>query len=155
MARQDTRLRRTSFWITLRMKIRDMKHLGNHMGFHHWIIAASALCIASLPHSAIAGAAPEDAISQLNKRGYSEVEVEPSEEPGYQAWGCKSGTRFAIVMDADSNIVDVDPVGSCGAGPNRVASGDDDVHVRVPFADLRVGKGRVRIRAPFVNLDIR
>ena len=71
------------------------------MAFHHWIIVAAALSIAGVPHGALAGAAPEDAISQLNKRGYSDVEVEPGETPGYQAWGCKSGTRFAIQMDAE------------------------------------------------------
>lgn len=125
------------------------------MAFHHWIIVAAALSIAGVPHGALAGAAPEDAISQLNKRGYSDVEVEPGETPGYQAWGCKSGTRFAIQMDAENNIIDMDPVGACGAGPSSVASGGGDVHVRVPFADVRVSKGRVRIRAPFVTLDIR
>jgi hypothetical protein len=131
-----------------------MKHTGKDMGFRHWIIAAAALGIAGMPLTAHAGAAPEEAISVLQERGYTAVEIEPSETPGYQAWGCKSGTRFAIHMDAESNIVDVDPVGTCGAGPSR-AAGAEDLHVQVPFADVRVGKGRVRIRAPFVNLDIR
>ena len=124
------------------------------MSFRHWIFVVAALCIAAVPLRAIAGAAPEDAISQLQQRGYSDVEIEPSEKPGYQAWGCKSGTRFAINMDAESNIIDVDPVGTCGDGPSRAAGGED-VHVKVPFADVRVGKDGVRIRAPFVNLNIR
>jgi len=128
------------------------------MGFRHAIIAAAALSIAGVPHIAHAGAAPEDAISQLQQRGYSDVEIEPSERPGYQAWGCKSGTRFAIHMDADSNIVDVDPVGACGTGQTRSvggAAGAGDIHIKAPFADVRIGKDGVRIRAPFVNLDIR
>jgi len=131
-----------------------MKRTGNMRGFRHAIIAAAALSIAGVPHIAHAGAAPEDAIYQLQQRGYSDVEIEPGERPGYQAWGCKSGTRFAIHMDADSNIVDVDPVGSCDAEPSGAAGGGD-VHVKAPFADVRVGKDGVRIRAPFVNLDIR
>ncbi len=109
--------------------------------------------IAILSGGALAGAAPEEAISLLQERGYSDVEIEPSETPGYQAWGCKSGTRFAINLDGDSNIVDVDPVGTCGAGPGQPAAGED-LHVRVPFADIRVGKGGVHIRAPFVDLYI-
>ena len=131
-----------------------MKRTGNMMGFRNAIIAAAAFCIAGVPYGAHAGAAPEDAISQLQQRGYSDVEIEPGEKPGYLAWGCKSGARFAIHMDANSNIVDVDPVGACGAGPSAAAGGGD-VHVKVPFADVRVGKDGVRIRAPFVNLDIR
>jgi len=109
--------------------------------------------IAVSQYGAHAGAAPEEAIAQLQERGYSDVEIEPNEAPGYQAWGCKSGTRFAINLDADSNIVDVDPVGTCGAGPGSAAAGED-LHVRAPFADVRVGKGGVHIRAPFVDLHI-
>lgn len=114
---------------------------------------AGLVIISVSPHGLRAGAAPEDAISQLQERGYSDVEIEPSEKPGYQAWGCKSGTRFAINMDADSNITDVDPVGTCGAGPGSPAEGKD-LHVRAPFADVRVGKDGVHIRAPFVDLHI-
>jgi len=109
--------------------------------------------VAVSSQGAHAGAAPEEAISQLQERGYSDVEIEPSEAPGYQAWGCKRGTRFAINLDAESNIVDVDPVGACGAGPGQ-PKGSEDLHVRAPFADVRVGKGRVHIRAPFVDLHI-
>jgi len=58
--------------------------------------------IAVSQYGAHAGAAPEEAIAQLQERGYSDVEIEPNEAPGYQAWGCKSGTRFAINLDADS-----------------------------------------------------
>ena len=116
--------------------------------------ALAALGLVTItPQGAHAGAAPEEAISQLQERGYSDVEIEPSEAPGYQAWGCKSGTRFAIDLDADSNIVDVDPVGTCSAGPGRSAAGED-LHVRAPFADVRIGKGGVHIRAPFVDLHI-
>ena len=109
--------------------------------------------VAVLPQGVHAGAAPEEAISQLQERGYSDVEIEPSEVPGYQAWGCKRGTRFAINLDAESNIVDVDPVGTCGACPGGTAAGED-LHVLAPFADVRVGKGGVHIRAPFVDLHI-
>ncbi len=134
--------------------IRDMKFTGTGMRFRNWIIAAAGIMTAALPLTVFAGAAPEEAISILQKRGYTAVEIEPSEAPGYQAWGCKSGTRFAIHMDAESNIVDVDPVGTCGAGPSR-AVGVEDLHLNVPFADIRVGKDGLKIRAPFVNLDIR
>ncbi len=56
-------------------------------------------------------------------------------------------------MDPERNIVDVDPVGHCGPPVGKGPSGD--VHVKAPFADVRVGKDGVRIRAPFVDLDIR
>ena len=116
------------------------------------VLLASAAALAFAP-VALGGAAPEEAISVLEQRGYTDVEIDPDERPGYQAWGCKSGTRFSVQMDAESNIVDVDPVGQCGA-PSQHA-GSDDIHVKAPFADVKVGKGRVRIRAPFVDLDIR
>jgi hypothetical protein len=134
--------------------IRDMEHMRFAMRFRYWIITAAALCIVGAPLTVNAGAAPEEAISLLQKRGYTAVEIEPNEEPGYEAWGCKSGTRFAIHMDAESNIIDVDPVGSCGSGPGHAAAGKD-LHVNVPFADIKVGKGGLKIRAPFVNLNIR
>ena len=113
---------------------------------------AGVAAVALAPH-AYAGAAPEEAISLLEKRGYTDVEIEPDDNPGYQAWACKGGTRFSVLMDPENNIVDVDPVGHCGAPPGGGPKGD--VHVKAPFADVRVGKGRVRIRAPFVDLDIR
>lgn len=116
------------------------------------LVFAGVAALAFAP-VALGGAAPEEAISVLEQRGYTDVEVDPDERPGYQAWGCKGGTRFSVQMDAQSNIVDVDPVGSCGAPPRHAGNGD--VHVRAPFADVKVGKGRVRIRAPFVDLDIR
>ena len=116
------------------------------------VVVAGAAALAAVP-AALGGAAPEEAISVLEQRGYTDVEIEPDEKPGYQAWGCKSGTRFSVQMDAQSNIVDVDPVGKCGPPSRRAGSGD--VHVKAPFADVKVGKGRVRIRAPFVDLDIR
>ena len=109
--------------------------------------------IAVSPDGVRAGAAPEEALFQLQERGYTDVGIEPSEAPGYQAWGCKSGTRFAIKMDVESNIIDVDPVGKCGAGPGSSTPGED-LHVRAPFAAVRVGKGGVHIRAPFVDLHI-
>jgi len=118
-------------------------------------VFAGACCAAmlALVPAVLAGAAPEEAISYLERRGYTDVEVEPGEQPGYQAWGCKNGTRFSVQMDAGNNVVDVDPVGHCSAP--SVAHKKGDVHVQAPFADVKVGKGRVRIRAPFVDLDIR
>lgn len=119
------------------------------MHIRYSILAAVAFCMTLAPHMARAGAAPEDAASLLEQRGYSDIEIEPNDAPGYQAWACKGGTRFAIKMDPANNIVDVDPVGHCGPPPSG------DLHVQAPFADVRIGEGRVRIRAPFVNLDIR
>ena len=119
-----------------------------------FVIPLAALAVIAVwPHAARAGAAPEEAISLLQERGYSDVEIEPSETPGYQAWGCKGGTRFAINLDARSNIVNVDPVGTCAAGAGS-AGGGGDVHVRAPFTDVRVGSDGVRIRVPFVDLRI-
>ena len=112
-----------------------------------------ALVAMAFSPAVLAGAAPEEAISLLEKRGYTDVEIEPDDSPGYQAWGCKGGTRFSVLMDPENNIVDVDPVGHCDAPFGKGPSGD--VHVKAPFADVRVKKGRVRIRAPFVDLDIR
>ena len=103
--------------------------------------------------SVLAGAAPEEAISLLAERGYTDIEIEPDDSPGYQAWACKGGTRFSVLMDPERNIVDVDPVGHCGPPVGKGPFGD--VHVKAPFADVRVGKDGVRIRAPFVDLDIR
>lgn len=116
------------------------------------VVFAGATVLALAP-AAHGGAAPEEAVSVLEQRGYTDVEIEPDDSPGYQAWGCKGGTRFSVQMDAQSNIVDVDPVGQCDA-PSRHA-GAGDIHVKAPLADIKVGNGRLRIRAPFVDLDIR
>ncbi|MDA7948725.1 MAG: PepSY domain-containing protein [Hyphomicrobiaceae bacterium] len=118
-----------------------------------YFLALGAMAAVAFTLPVFAGAAPEDAISMLEKRGYTDIEIEPDENPGYQAWACKSGTRFSVQLDAKNNIVDVDPVGHCGAPAGQGPSGD--IHVKAPFADVRVGKGRVRVRAPFVDLDIR
>ncbi|MEO0619534.1 MAG: hypothetical protein AAFZ01_09660 [Pseudomonadota bacterium] len=32
---------------------------------------------------------------------------------------------------------------------------DDKVRVKAPYTRVKVGKGRVKVRAPFVNLDIK
>lgn len=82
----------------------------------------SAIAIAAAPAIAQAGAAPEDAIATLQKRGYSSIEIKPDDSPGYTAKACKGGTRFDITMDRQINIIDVDPRGSCGKQEREVAS---------------------------------
>lgn len=76
----------------------------------------SGLVCAGFASPSLAGAAPEEAMSVLQKRGYTFIEIEPNESPGYQAHACKGDTRFAITMDPQSNIIDVDPQGSCEGG---------------------------------------
>ncbi|HDO51504.1 MAG TPA: hypothetical protein ENH05_02075 [Rhizobiales bacterium] len=211
------------------------------------VLLAALAFIAAPSHGARAGAAPEEALALLQKRGYSYIEIEPDDAPGYRASACKGGTRFAVTIDPQNNIVDVDPRGSCGgqqkgyaaapppeterrggyqgrghgSGPGygeldiayapllarlyrkgyydiRVVDIDDDeievlacrkrrlfkidirlrsgriddidrkgrcgprrsaardgVNIEAPFADIRAWPGGVRIRAPFVDLDIR
>ena len=116
---------------------------------------AALAFMALSPHGALAGAAPEEAFLLLQEHGYSDIEITPGDAPGYRASACKGGTRFAIHLDARANIVDVDPVGHCGAPPRTNHAGGEDIHVKAPFADVRVGGDGVRIRAPFVDLDIR
>lgn len=98
-----------------------------------------------------AGAAPEDAAGMLYDRGYRHIRIEPDIEPGYRAWACKSETHFRIEIDPKGHIVDVDPVGQCDPrkGPKK------EVRVQAPFTDVRVGEDGVHIKAPFVNLRIR
>ena len=82
----------------------------------------SGIAVAALPAIAQAGAAPEDAIATLQKRGYTSIEIAPDESPGYQAKACKGGTRFDITMDRQINIIDVDPSGQCGKQEQEIAA---------------------------------
>lgn len=82
----------------------------------------SGLAVAALPAAAQAGAAPEDAIATLQKRGYTSIEIAPDESPGYQAKACKGGTRFDITMDREINIIDMDPRGRCGKQEQEIAA---------------------------------
>lgn len=85
-------------------------------------LTLAGLVCAGFASSSLAGAAPEEAISVLQKRGYTSIEIAPDESPGYQARACKGGTRFAITMDPQSNIIDVDPQGPCGSGERDYAA---------------------------------
>jgi hypothetical protein len=105
---------------------------GINMRARHCIFPAMVLAIAAAPLTAFAGAAPEEALSILQKRGYTSVKIEPSEKPGYEAWGCKSGTRFAITMDRERNIVDVDPRGTCGKNKQKYAAASPPEPERTP-----------------------
>lgn len=84
-------------------------------------VLVSGFIAIGLCGSAHAGAAPEDAIATLHKRGYTSVEVVPDETPGYQAMACKGGTRFEVTLDRETNIIDVDPRCSCGGGRDYAA----------------------------------
>ncbi len=115
--------------------IRNMKLTGTGMRLRHWNIAAAGIMFAALPLTAFAGAAPEEALSVLQKRGYTAVKIKPSEKPGYEASACKSGTRFAITMDREINIIDVDPRGTCGKQQQRYAAAPS------PHKEYRQGDG--------------
>jgi len=86
------------------------------------LVCLSALAIAGFSAPAYAGAAPEEAIATLQKRGYTAIEIVPDDAPGYVASACKGGNRFGITMDRKSNIIDVDPRGSCTGAPQTYAA---------------------------------
>lgn len=88
------------------------------------LLILSGFACASLSAAALAGAAPEEAISVLQQRGYTAIEIVPGETPGYQANACKGGTRFSITLDPRSNIIDVDPRGACAGQPPSHASAE-------------------------------
>jgi hypothetical protein len=86
------------------------------------ISALFVMCVlvgAGIAAPAHAGAAPEEAMSVLQKRGYTDIEIAADESPGYQARACKGGTHFSITLDRQTNIIDVDPQGSCGGDQTR------------------------------------
>ena len=82
----------------------------------------SAILIAAISAPAFAGAAPEEAIATLQKRGYTSIEIKPDDAPGYQANACKGSNRFGITMDRQTNIIDVDPRGKCAGAPQTYAA---------------------------------
>ncbi len=86
------------------------------------LILLSGVVATGLATPALAGAAPEDAIATLLQRGYASIEIIPGEAPGYEAKACKGGSRFAITMDAQTNIIDADPLGACDSEPRRYAA---------------------------------
>lgn len=96
------------------------------------IACLSAITVAGLSASAMAGAAPEDAIATLQKRGYTAIEIVPDDAPGYQASACKGGSRFSITMDAQTNIIDVDPRGKCGGEERDYAAAPPPPPQEVP-----------------------
>lgn len=87
-----------------------------------FIAGLSAIAVFSLSSSAMAGAAPEEAIATLQKRGYTAIEIVPDDAPGYQASACRGGSRFGITMDPQANIIDVDPRGHCGGEERNYAA---------------------------------
>lgn len=121
---------------------------------------ATVLAAAAFPALAAAGAAPEEAAARLYERGYSDVEIQADNTPGYRAMACKDGTRFAVEMGDDGNIVRTDPRGPCnavaeggsskgpppgwdGAGPRereqaRLHASFADELYRRGYADIRV-----------------
>lgn len=82
----------------------------------------TAIGLLGLSATAFAGAAPEEAIATLQKRGYTAIEIVPDDAPGYRANACKGGDRFGITMDRQSNIIDVDPRGRCDGAPREYAA---------------------------------
>ena len=87
------------------------------------IVLLAALASMTLSaNGALAGAAPEEAMALLQERGYTGIEIEPGDAPGYRASACKGGIRFAVTIDPQNNIVDVDPRGSCGANKKGYAA---------------------------------
>lgn len=80
----------------------------------------------------------------LEDRGYYAIAIDDRKPPLYRYTACKRGKFYHLKVDDWGNIVRRKHKGSCGGG----------THVRAPFTAVDVNRGRVRVRAPFVNLRI-
>lgn len=137
---------------------------------------------AAAPKKVVADQAPEtnfDAVGVaglLKDKGYTKVSINDSDGPVYAFDACKKGKHYTLKADNMGEIVSTKEKGLCGAGkkvtgltptpkkrvrrtdvdaPYTTVRRDGTTHVDAPHANVKVSKKRIRIKAPFVDLDIR
>ena len=108
----------------------------------------------------------EGQVSQnLAAQGYQNVKSIGASGNSYQFEACKDGQKVQLDIDEQGEIKKQESRGLCvvaeGKSPVKsaskdgksVVSGDKPLKIEAPYTSVEIGDS-VRIRAPFVNLDI-
>ncbi|MGI9378717.1 MAG: PepSY domain-containing protein [Methyloligellaceae bacterium] len=101
----------------------------------------------------------------LEERGYQHVRSTGDSRDIYKFEACKDGQRLQLDLDKQGEIQKQESLGLCvvaeGKTPAKTAlkggkssvSREKPIKIEAPYTSVEIGDS-VRIRAPFVNLDI-